>query len=50
MGTLGSLEKKKKQVEEGDITREEWNEFSQRKGNKETNIQVNSSEKKKKSP
>ena len=41
--------KKKTQEEEGEITREEWNEFSRRKGNKAINTQVNSLEKKKKS-
>ena len=40
--------KKKTHAEEGEITREEWNEASQRKGNKAINIQANSSEKNKK--
>ena len=40
----------KVQLEEGEIPREEWNEVSQRKGNKASTSQANTPTKKKKIP
>ena len=45
-GNFDKYFKKKIQSEEGEITREEWNEVSRRKGNKSTSTQVKSSTKK----
>ena len=48
MGTLQSPAKKKAQIEEGEIPREEWNEVSRKKGNKASTSQANTPAKRKK--